>query len=115
MVVNAALRVHRELGPGLLESVYEVGLFEELRNQNLLVRRQVVVPVRYLGKELDAGLRIDLMVEDLLVIEVKSVEIVLPIHKAQLLTYLKQTGCRLGLLINFGQPLLKQGIHRIAL
>lgn len=115
IVVDAALRVHRELGPGLLESVYEVCLCEELRDRGLRVERQVKLPVRYRGRDLEADLRVDCLVEDVLVLELKSVEALLPIHEAQLLTYLKLTGRRLGLLINFNVPLIKEGIRRLAL
>lgn len=115
IAVDAALQVHRELGPGLLESVYEVCLCEELRSRGLRVGRQVKLPVHYRGQELDADLRVDLLVEDALIIELKSVETLLPIHEAQLLTYLKLTGHRLGLLINFNVPLIKEGIRRLIL
>ncbi|MCE1228168.1 MAG: GxxExxY protein [Firmicutes bacterium] len=114
MVVDAALTVHRELGPGLLESVYEVCLCEELDSRGVTVQRQVPVPVTFRGKELDAALRIDLLVENVLVIELKSVDSILPVHHAQMLSYLKLSGHRLGLLINFNVPLLKSGIHRFA-
>lgn len=114
MVVDAALTVHREMGPGLLESVYEVCLCEELLSRGLTVQRQVPVPVTFRGKELDAALRIDLLVENVLVIELKSVDSILPVHHAQMLSYLKLSGHRLGLLINFNVPLLKSGIHRFA-
>jgi GxxExxY protein len=113
IVVDAALRVHRELGAGLLESVYEVCLCEELRSRGIEVARQVQLPIHYRGMELDAGLRLDLLVEGSLIVELKSVEAILPIHEAQLLTYLKLTGRRLGLLINFNVPLIKQGIRRL--
>ena len=115
VVVDAALRVHRELGAGLLESVYEVCLCEELRSRGLAVERQIKLPIHYLGKELDADLRLDLLVEDALIIELKSVDSILPVHEAQLLTYLKLTRRRLGLLINFNVPLIKEGIRRLAL
>ncbi len=115
IAVDSALQVHRELGPGLLESVYEVCLCEELQSRGLRVERQAKLPVHYRGKELDADLRVDLLVEDALVIELKSVEILLPIHEAQLLTYLKLPDHRLGLLINFNVPLIKEGIRRLIL
>ncbi|MDP2874949.1 MAG: GxxExxY protein [Holophaga sp.] len=114
VVVDSALLVHRELGPGLLESVYEACLCEELRSRNLRVERQAKLPIHYRGKELDADLRLDLLVEDQLILELKSVDAILPLHKAQLLTYLKLTQRRLGLLINFNVPLIKDGIHRLA-
>jgi GxxExxY protein len=115
VTVDAALQVHRELGAGLLESVYEVCLCEEIRNRGFKVERQVVLPIRYRGKELDGDLRVDLLLEDSLIIELKSVDTLLPIHEAQLLTYLKLTGHRLGLLINFNVPLIKEGIRRLVL
>ena len=114
-VVDAALRVHRELGPGLLECVYEICLIEELRSRGLSVEAQVPIPVHFHGKELDAKLRLDLLVEEILVVELKAVENLLPVHHAQLLTYLKLSGFRLGLLINFNVPTIKEGIHRLAL
>lgn len=113
IVVDAALQVHRELGPGLLESVYEACLCEELLSRDLRVERQAKLPIHYRGKELDADLRIDLLVEDVLILELKSVETIQPIHQAQLLTYLKLTRRRLGLLINFNVSLIKEGIHRL--
>ena len=113
--VNAALKVHKELGPGLLESVYESCLYYELKKENLEVEKQVRLPIYYDGVKLDADLRLDIWVNKKLVIEVKSVETVLPVHHAQLLTYLKLTKNRLGLLINFNVNLLKNGIKRIAL
>jgi len=114
VVVDSALVVHRELGPGLLESVYEACLCEELRSRNLRVDRQAKLAIHYRGKELDADFRLDLLVEGQLILELKAVDTILPIHKAQLLTYLKLTQCRLGLLINFNVPLIKDGIHRLA-
>jgi GxxExxY protein len=111
-VVDAAVSVHRSLGPGLLESVYEVCLEYELRNRGLRIERQVPLPVVYNGVQLDAGLRIDILVEDAIVLELKAVETLLPVHKAQLLTYLKLTGRRLGFLLNFNVALMKDGIDR---
>jgi len=115
IVVDAAFRVHSTLGPGLLERVYEVCLAHELRKRGLIVDAQVDLPVFYDGVRLDAGMRIDLIVAGKLLIELKAVETVLPVHKAQVLTYLKLTGHRLGLLINFNVPIIKDGIDRIAL
>ncbi len=115
VVVDAAFKVHTTLGPGLLENVYEVCLDHELSKRGLKTERQVSLPVIYDGENLDAGLRLDLLVEDCLVVELKAVEAMLPVHKAQLLTYLKLTSHRLGLLINFNVPLIKDGIKRIAL
>jgi GxxExxY protein len=113
--VDAAFKVHSTLGPGLLERVYEVCLAYELRKRGLAAERQVDLPVWYDGVELDAGMRIDLMVGGTLVVELKAVEMTLPVHQAQVLTYLKLTGCRLGLLINFNAPLIRDGIQRFAL
>lgn len=114
-VVDAAYRVHKTLGPGLLESVYEVCLAHELRQRKLAVARQVTLPVVYDGARLDAGLRLDMLVADCLIVEVKSVEAMNPVFKAQLLTYLKLSGHRLGLLINFNVPVIKNGIKRVVL
>lgn len=113
-VVDAALTVHRELGPGLLEAVYEACLYQELQDRGLRVERQIHVPILYRERQLDAGLRLDLLVEGGLILELKSVEHLLPVHEAQILTYLKLTGHRLGLLINFNVPLIKEGIRRFA-
>lgn len=115
MTVNAAFRVHQALGPGLLESVYEVCLCHELHKYGLSFERQVSLPVLYDGLKLDAGLRLDVIVESALILELKAVEQIAPVHKAQLLTYLKLTGIRLGLLINFNVPLIKNGIQRVIL
>ena len=114
-VVDAAYRVHSELGPGLLESVYEVCMAHELNKHGISHKTQCVLPVVYDGVTLDAGLRLDLLVDDRLVVELKAVEKTLPIHEAQLLTYLKLTGKRLGLLINFNVPLIKNGVKRMVL
>ena len=112
MVVDAAIKVHSVLGPGLLESVYEACLAYELTNRGLKVASQVWLPIIYEGMKLDAGLRIDLLIEDQIVIELKSVETILPVHHAQLITYLKLSGHRLGFLMNFNARLLKDGLHR---
>jgi GxxExxY protein len=114
-IVDAAFAVHTALGPGLLESVYEVCLAYELQKRGLTVRQQVVLPVHYDGVRLDAGLRLDLLVNDTVIVEIKAVENLLPVHKAQALTYLKLTSSRLALLINFNVPVIKEGIHRLAL
>jgi len=114
-VVDAAYTAHRALGPGLLESVYEICLVHELVKRGISVERQVTLPVVYDSLRLDAGLRIDLLVKKEVVVELKAVEVLLPVHEAQLLTYLKLSGHRLGLLINFNVPLIKQGIRRMAL
>lgn len=113
--IDAALKVHRVLGPGLLESVYEICLAHELKERGLIVSTQVAFPVVYENIRLDAGLRIDMLVERLLIVELKAVERMHPVYEAQLLSYLKLTGNRLGLLINFHVPLLKDGIKRIIL
>ncbi len=114
-IVNAAFAIHKTLGPGLLESVYEICLVHELSKLGLYVQKQLMVPIHYDGICLDARLRLDLLVEKSVVVELKSVERLLPVHKAQCLTYLKLTGHRLALLINFDVPLIRDGIQRIAL
>ena len=111
-IIGCAIKVHRVLGPGLLESAYEVCLVHELRKAGLKGERQVALPVIYEGLRLDADYFIDILVEDTVVIELKSVEHILPIHEAQLLTYLKLANKKLGLLINFNVTLLKNGIKR---
>jgi GxxExxY protein len=115
IVVDAALAVHRALGPGLLESVYSLCLAHELRKRGLRVLREVALPIEYDGVVLDAGLRLDMLVDDCVIVELKAVELILPVHHAQVLTYLKLTGHRLGLLINFNTPLIRDGIRRVAL
>ncbi len=114
-VVEAALVVHSALGPGLLEGVYEICLFHELQKRDLKVERQVSLPVIYDGIKLEEGLRLDMLVEDALVLELKAIEEILPVHLAQILTYLKLSGRRLGLLINFNVVRIKDGIKRIVL
>lgn len=114
-MVEAALRVHRALGPGLLESVYEVCLAHELVRTGCVTERQVPLPVVYDTMKLNAGYRLDLLVNDVVIVEVKSLEALAPVHEAQLLTYLKLSGRRLGFLINFNVALLKQGIKRMIL
>jgi GxxExxY protein len=113
-VLGCAIEVHRELGPGLLESIYVSALEREILDAGLLVRRQVALPVRYKGNSL-GDLRIDLLVEDFLIVEVKSVERPDPVFEAQLLSYLRLSGCRIGLLLNFNSRLLKDGIKRMVL
>lgn len=112
-VIKAAIEVHRELGPGLLEGVYELCLVQVLREEGLKVDQQLAVPIRFRGKDLGTSLRLDMIVEDRLIIEVKAVDALHDSHTAQLLTYLKLTGCKLGLLINFNEALLKDGLRRI--
>jgi GxxExxY protein len=111
-IIGACIEIHRELGPGLLESTYEECLAFELQQRGLAFRRQQALPVVYKGVRLDCGYRIDLVVEDSVVVELKTVERVLPIHEAQLLTCLKLSGLSVGLLINFQVPVLKDGICR---
>jgi GxxExxY protein len=111
-ILGAAIEVHRHLGPGLLESAYEECLCHELHLLELSFKRQVDLPVEYKGLKLDCGYKIDLIVEDEVILELKAVEKLLPIHQAQLLTYLKLAHKRVGLLINFNVPLLTQGIVR---
>jgi len=115
LVVDAAFAVHSKLGPALLESVYEVCLAHEVGKRGEIAARQVALPIEYDGIRLDAGLRLDMLVGRCLVVEIKAVEMLLAVHEAQLLTYLKLTGHRLGLLINFNVPLIRDGIKRIAL
>jgi GxxExxY protein len=112
LIIGAAIEVHRILGPGLLESAYEECLCHELHLCGISFRRQVELPVEYKGIKLDCGYRVDLIVQEEVVVELKCVERVLPIHEAQLLTYMRLTGKRVGLLINFNVPLLTRGITR---
>jgi len=112
-IVDAALRVHKGLGPGLLESVYEVVLADELSRMGLRVRRQVPVPICFEGREFEEGYRADLLVEEQIVVELKSVEQLMRVHKKQLLTYLRLGRKQLGLLINFGGEFLKGNIERL--
>ncbi len=114
-IIDAAYKVHTTLGPGLLESVYEACLTHELETRGLIVQRQVMLPVVYEGVTVEAGLRIDLLVNDAIVIELKSVEQMLPVFESQLLTYLKLSNKRLGFLINFNVPIIKRGIKRMVL
>jgi GxxExxY protein len=114
-IIGAAIEVHRELGPGLLESAYDTCLCYELKQRNFNVACQVPLPVRYKGVILDCGYRIDALVNDLVVVELKSVEDITDLHRAQLLTYLRLTGKRVGLLMNFNVPVLKDGIVRMVL
>jgi len=112
-IIGAAIEVHRALGPGLLESAYLRCLKHELAIRKMRIAAEVNLRLSYKGIELDQGYRLDLVVEDIIVVEAKSVEIVLPVHRAQVLTYLKLTSCPLGLLINFNEALLIDGVHRI--
>lgn len=111
-IIGAAIEVHRQLGPGLLESTYEKCLIFELEHSSLSVESQVARPVVYKGITVEAGYRIDLLVEKSVIIELKAVESILPVHEAQILTYLKLSGTKLGLLLNFNVKLMKDGIRR---
>ncbi len=115
IILDAAFEVHKTLGPGLLESVYLACLIYELREKGLIVEYQVVVPVHYKDIILETGLRLDIIVNNTIIIEIKAIEELAPIHEAQLLTYLKLTGHRVGYLINFNSYHLKDGIKRLAL
>ncbi len=112
ITVDAAIAVHRELGPGLLESVYEAVFAQELRNRSLKVQRQVPVPIVWRGMKFDEGFRADLVVEGKVIAELKSVESVSKAHKKQILTYLRLSGLKLGFLLNFGAAVMKEGITR---
>jgi GxxExxY protein len=112
-IIGAAISVHRELGPGLLESAYEACLAYELTDRGLRVERQKELPVTYRGHSLDCGYRLDLLIEDLVIVELKAVEKLQPIHEAQLLSYLKLSGAPLGLLLNFNVIELRRGIRRL--
>jgi GxxExxY protein len=111
-ILNAAMEVHTQLGPGLLESVYETCLAYELGERGLSVKRQLPVPVIYKGQQLDCGFRLDLMVEGVVIVELKTLEKVLPVHESQLFTHMRLLGCRVGLLLNFNVQHLKDGIVR---
>ena len=113
IIVDSAIKVHRALGPGLLESAYQRCLAHELRKRGLCVETEVVQPVTYDGEQIDAGYRIDVLVEGCIIVENKAVEQLLPIHAAQLLTYLKLHDCRLGFLLNWNVRLMKDGIKRM--
>jgi GxxExxY protein len=114
IVIGKAIDIHRTLGPGLLESVYEAALVHDLLEFGLFVQSQVPVTMIYKNVRMEVGFRLDILVENKLVVEVKSIETLAPLHHAQTLTYLRLTGCKLGLLINFNTTLLKDGVHRIA-
>jgi GxxExxY protein len=112
-VVDAAIKVHRALGPGLLESAYQHCIAHELRTRGRKVLAEVVLPISYDGQKIDAGYRIDMLIDDKVIIENKTVESLLPIHEAQLLTYLKLSNCHLGFLLNWNVKLMRSGIRRI--
>jgi GxxExxY protein len=114
-IIGCGIEVHRELGPGLLESAYEVALSKELSLAGLYYERQLLLPLNYKGVQLDCGFRIDLMIEKSVIVEIKAVESLLPIHEAQLLTYLRLADQRIGLLINFNVMQLREGIRRFVL
>ncbi len=114
-IIGAAIEVHRELGPGLLESVYQTCLARELALRKVPYEQEKSLPVEYKGTLLDCGYRLDFVVADKVIVELKAVDKVHPVHQAQLLTYLKLTGCKVGLLINFNVPILKNGIKRLVL
>jgi GxxExxY protein len=112
-IIGAAIEVHRHLGPGLLESTYEECLCEELSLRGIPYQRQVSLPVTYKGKRLDAGYRIDLLVKDEVVVELKAIDAILPIHEAQTLTYMRLGNWKVGLILNFNVSVLKKGIKRL--
>lgn len=114
-IVDSAFKVHRHLGPGLLESVYEHCLAHELGKRYIAVARQVPVPIVYDGERLESGLKLDLLVSDAIVVEIKAVEKMIPVYQAQLLTYLKLSRKHVGFLINFNVPLIRDGIRRFVL
>ena len=111
-IIGAAIEVHRSLGPGLLESAYEECLCEELKLRGIPFDRQRPLPVNYKGRQLDCGYRLDLLVDNAVVVELKAIEALAPIHDAQMLTYLRLGGWKVGLLINFNVPVLREGIRR---
>jgi GxxExxY protein len=112
-VVDAAFKIHRTLGPGLFESVYEATLEYELQTRGLQVAHQIGLPVHYEEVKLELGFRVDLIIDEKVIVEIKSIEALAPVHKKQLLTYLRLTGLRLGLLINFNVELIRHGIQRV--
>ncbi len=114
LIVDAAIKVHKSLGPGLLESAYQYCHVYELRKRGLNVQTELVLPIVYDGQQIDAGYRIDELVEGCIIVENKSVEQILPVHEAQLITYLKLQNCKLGFLLNWNVPLMKDGIKRFA-
>lgn len=113
IIIGKAIEVHKELGPGLLESAYEACLMYELLNSGLKVEQQKPLPITYKNTTIDCGYRLDMIVENSIIIELKSIEQILPIHKSQLLSYLRLSGLTLGLLINFNVEVLKHGLHRV--
>jgi GxxExxY protein len=114
-IIGAAIEVHKSLGQGLLESAYEEGLCHELGLRGLKLERQKPIPLKYKGIKLDCGYRIDILIENKVIIELKTVEKIMPVHEAQLLTYLRLANIKVGLIMNFYVPVLKDGIRRMAL
>ncbi len=114
-IIGSAIEVHRQLGPGLLESIYEKAMVIELANRGFKIQQQVLVPVFYKGTYLNQELKLDLLVEDLVIVELKAVDKLAPVHNAQLLTYLKLKKLWLGLLINFNEPIVSRGVRRVVL
>jgi len=112
-IIGAAIQVHRELGPGILESAYEACLAYELKQRGMKVESQKALPLKYRDVVLDCGYRVDLLVDERVIVEIKVLEALQPVHKAQLLSYLRLSGCKVGLLINFNVDVLKRGIHRV--
>ncbi|MDD3441069.1 MAG: GxxExxY protein [Kiritimatiellae bacterium] len=113
IAVDSAVQIHRELGPGLLETVYEIVLAKELERRGLKIKRQVSVSIVYRDIRFDEGFRADILVEDKVILELKSLDQIAKVHSKQVLTYLRLTGLRLGFLLNFGSPLMKDGISRV--
>jgi GxxExxY protein len=111
-IVNAAYKIHKELGPGLLEKVYEVCMAHELKKMDFDVKRQIDIPIFYDGIHFDEGLRLDLLINDMVIVELKAVDLINPVWQAQIISHLKLTGLNLGYLINFNVPLIKDGIKR---
>lgn len=114
-IVDSAIKIHKALGPGLLENVYQLCFVHELNLRNIRVAQQVNIPIVYENLKIEHALRLDLVVEDLIIVELKAVEQLLPVHQAQLLTYLRLSNRKLGFLLNFNVPLMKHGIKRIIL
>lgn len=112
-IIDASIKIHSTLGPGLFESVYEEVLFYELSKKGFYLQRQVLIPVNYDNLKMDIGFRADLIVEDSVIVEIKSIETIAPVHKKQVLTYLRLTNLKIGLLLNFNEELLKNGITRL--
>ena len=113
IIIGKAIDIHKHVGPGLLESAYENALAYELTDEGLVVKQQVPMPFIYKNVKLEVGYRLDLLVENKVIVEIKSIENLAPVHYAQTLTYLKLSGLKLGLLINFNSPILKEGVHRL--